>query len=492
MRQVNPVDLEQLAKLLDGKDHTSLDSGLDEAFQRASTLGVSSKLGAIRPLGPWVTTNAPDLRRRAGLFRATGGDLSGGLLWAGFTPEEMAKTKAPLSAEDLLLANSVATSEDPKAYEFQRKGDESLDDWIDRLKAHALLEIPGLDIPEATLTEYVKLYGDVTSTMGAAKVVTVQGTAMTITLGGNALKTGLTASPLGTRMTTLAQGWKTGANPTLRWLGTKMIDPQTGLLKEMPIRSLSAPGTWLPGKLAGVMGNSAEYQRVAGIPGTGGFLADRWGSAWNAFRRGPYMNSPLFRSVTPNNIINGIVGSDDLAKTYGGLTHSGQEVSRAAQANLFRVGRNAANAQRYANELMPAAKGASPFLRGVTTATRAGGFLRTGNVALSAVSTGFDVANLVSQGNPVNAFKRDKLGYAGDVAQTAFDATMTAALIAPNPITIGLAVGTGLVYGTIKVVEHWDDIKAGTKKAGEAISNTAKNLAGGAKDFAKKHNPFHW
>ncbi|MET7936466.1 hypothetical protein [Streptomyces sp. NPDC005322] len=59
---------------------------------------------------------------------------------------------------------------------------------------------------------------------------------------------------------------------------------------------------------------------------------------------------------------------------------------------------------------------------------------------------------------------------------------MTAAMVAPNPVTIGLAVGTGLVYGGAKVVEHWKDIKEGGREhatlhvAGNAVAMTRNSL----------------
>ncbi|WP_405561092.1 hypothetical protein [Streptomyces sp. NBC_01180] len=67
-------------------------------------------------------------------------------------------------------------------------------------------------------------------------------------------------------------------------------------------------------------------------------------------------------------------------------------------------------------------------------------------------ATGFSTANVIAQGNPVAAFKREGAGYVADVAEAGFNASMTAAMIAPNPVTIGLAVGFGVVYGGAKIV----------------------------------------
>lgn len=69
-------------------------------------------------------------------------------------------------------------------------------------------------------------------------------------------------------------------------------------------------------------------------------------------------------------------------------------------------------------------------------------------------------------------------------------------MVAPNPVTIGLTVGTGLVYGGAKVVEHWDDIKAGTGMAvdwvGDKASKIGKGLAHETRTVAKAANPMNW
>ncbi|MER7970624.1 hypothetical protein ABTX35_16770 [Streptomyces sp. NPDC096080] len=114
MRTVDPDDLERLAKMLDGRG--GVQDGLDEAFSRASRLGVSSKLTALRPLRSWVTETAPDLRKRASIARLEDGDPEAGLRWAGFSAEELKKYEGQgLSPDQLLLANSVAASDDPAA-----------------------------------------------------------------------------------------------------------------------------------------------------------------------------------------------------------------------------------------------------------------------------------------------------------------------------------------------------------------------------------------
>ncbi len=101
------------------------------------------------------------------------------------------------------------------------------------------------------------------------------------------------------------------------------------------------------------------------------------------------------------------------------------------------------------------------------------GAMRTLGVVGGVANTAIGVHDLVQQGNPVEAFKREGAGYVADVAETAFSASTTAFLVAPNPITAGLAVGTGLVWAGAEVVDHWDE-----------ISDTASDAWDGATDVA--------
>ncbi|MFF2902889.1 hypothetical protein [Streptomyces sp. NPDC057966] len=197
--------------------------------------------------------------------------------------------------------------------------------------------------------------------------------------------------------------------------------------------------------------------------------------------------------------INFIVGSDAAASLYGRVTHSGALVTRAANANLFKVGRTASYFQKLSNarpSIIAAGKTASPFLKGLGAAGKAAGFLRGAGIASSALATGVSVANVVSQGSPVDAFKEKGAGYVADVAEVGFNASLTAAMVAPNPFTIGATVVFGGVWVGAKVVEHWDDIKDGAGKAkdwvGGKASKVGSGIASGAKSLAKHANPANW
>ena len=476
MRNVNPDDLDQLAKLFDGRG--GLQDKLDEAFTRASRLGVTSKLTSLKPMRTWVTDAAPDLRKRAVFARLESGDPQAGLLWAGFSAKDMEKYKGELGPDALLLANSVAASDDPNAYKFKRQPDESLADWVERLEAHAISQIPGLQPHEETIATMIGLYGDWGSITAATAVVTIQGAGLTKTLLGNSLKAGAMRT------------WKTRLGVVLRGSDNGLIrSAGNGLIKWTPkIRSLSAPGSWLPGQLGSLFGRSTAYQNLSRLPLTAGLRGDLIGQGYNWVRA-----TPLVNTLRANGVIDFLVGSDEAARMYGGFTHSGQAVARAGNASLLKVFTKASNSQRFANsaaEATNAARGAGALRTGLGAAAKTAGFLRGAGIVGGVVSTGFSAANVISQGNPVEAFKKNGAGYVADIAEVGFNASLTAAMIAPNPVTIGLAVGTGLIYGGAKVVEHWDDIKKGAGEATKWVGDKASDLG---KSIAKsKANPMNW
>ncbi|WP_263166704.1 PE-PGRS family protein [Streptomyces sp. SCSIO ZS0520] len=479
MRTANPDHLDQLAKFLDGRG--GVQDKLDEAFTRASRLGVSEKLSTLKPMRSWVRETAPDLRKRAIFARLESGDPVAGLLWAGFSEKDLAKFKKEgLRPDQMLLANSVAASNDPNASTFKRKKDETLSEWMQRLEAHAVAKIPGLEPHEETIATVIGLVGDWGAVSAASAVVTVQGATLTKILVGNSLQKGA------------VRAWKIRVGSVLRGSKSGLIrNAGNGLVKWAPkIRSLSAPGSWLPGQLGNLLARSSTYQNITRVPLTAGVRGDLIGNGYNAARRMGFM-----RNLGANKAIDFIVGSDKIAARYGGLTHAGQVPGRAANASLLKVGGNIFSRARGLNFSRAASVG-----KAFAGAGKAAGLLRGAGVVGGVVSTGVSAANVIDQtiraGGPVNAFKKRGAGYVADVAEVGFNASLTAAMVAPNPVTIGLAVGTGLIYGGAKVVEHWDDIKAGAGKAVDWTKDKAKDIgkgiADGAKSVAKKANPANW
>lgn len=84
-------------------------------------------------------------------------------------------------------------------------------------------------------------------------------------------------------------------------------------------------------------------------------------------------------------------------------------------------------------------------------------FFRRLGIAGAAVSTGVGAYDLWQQGNPVDAFEREGAGYVADVASTAFSASTLAFLVAPNPVTAGIVIATGIVWIGAEVWDAWGD-----------------------------------
>ena len=114
---------------------------------------------------------------------------------------------------------------------------------------------------------------------------------------------------------------------------------------------------------------------------------------------------------------------------------------------------------------------ATPWFRGLGVA---GG-------AFGTVTGGYD---LIQQGNPVEAFKRDPAAYSSDLAGTAFSASSTAFMVAPNPVTGGAVIVTGIAWAGTEIWQHHEEI-------GQAIEDgaewTADKVGEGA-DWAWDHS----
>ncbi|MFI8909398.1 hypothetical protein ACWEJQ_22110 [Streptomyces albidoflavus] len=469
MRTVNPQDLEQLAKLLDGRG--GLQDRLDEAFTRASNLGVSSKLAALRPLRSWVSDTAPDLRSRALIARLEDGDPEAGLRWAGFSDRELQSyAGTELNAESIVLANSVAASGDPDSEAFRRQKQETIDEWLNRLAGHALADLSGLETHEATFTKMVELTRDGASVLSIGGRTLLIGSSLAVTQANNAFSRALPR---------IADGLQASNSPLAKQTGRV-----AGWFNITP-RALAAPGSWLPARLGALFQGNTAYRRLSAVPGL---------SRWNdralgyAYDRGREVVGRL--SPRTNKWLTAALGDDALTDSLKLTNRSGAEIKRGAQAGLRKAGVALYREVRKNSGRFASTKAA---LAGTAKVT---GFLRAGNILFSAGQTVYGGYNLWLQGNPVDAFKRKGAGYVADVAEVGFNASMTAAAVAPNPLTFGAVVVTGAVYGTAKVVEHWDEVKSGAQKAGRWLGSKAgaagRDMVEGAKNLAKKANPANW
>jgi hypothetical protein len=138
---------------------------------------------------------------------------------------------------------------------------------------------------------------------------------------------------------------------------------------------------------------------------------------------------------------------------------------------------------------------------GLSAGAKATGVLRGLGVVGAVGATGMSFVNVASQGNPIEAFQENGIDYVADVAELGFNASLTAAMIAPNPVTIGAAVITGAIYGTTEIIAHWDEIEDLAANGAEMVAdgwNATTEVVGDAvdagvekaKEFGSWLNPF--
>ncbi|MEU1938639.1 hypothetical protein ACH49O_32030 [Streptomyces coeruleorubidus] len=384
-RVVNPQDLEQLAKLLDGRG--GVGDKLSEAFTRASALGVSSKLTAIRPMHSWVSDTAPELRKKAAYARLEDGDPLAGLLLAGFTPEQLKNKDLP--PDILLVANATASDSDLDDDWLKKKDGETLDDWLVRVQGDAVTQLTGNEKLGKTVATYIE---------GAAN-----------------LSAFFTSST-----TALAGGWSLN-----KYFKTSKV--------------LNAPGT-LTSRLI-----NGHWDKLSRIPRAGSWL-----------------------TRVPTSVI---AGSDEAAMLAGYMRNGAFYMPTSSEANLLRV------AQR----------------GGLANAAKAAGWLRGAGIVGSVATTAWGVANLATMDHG-KAWKEDKAKYLSNWTGTAFNASLTLAMVAPTPVTVGLAVGTGVAYAGTLLWDNGDKIVEGAKEAADWVGDKAEKageaISDGAKKLGSALNPF--
>ncbi|MEV0774741.1 hypothetical protein ACIBLA_00605 [Streptomyces sp. NPDC050433] len=175
-------------------------------------------------------------------------------------------------------------------------------------------------------------------------------------------------------------------------------------------------------------------------------------------------------SKVPPGLVNAVTGSDEAAQFGTYLRNGSWIVPSAAEANLVRVAQTG----------------------GLANAASAAGWLRGAGVVGGVAATAYGVANLATY--DVDMIKADPSKFATDLTGTAFNASLTALTVAPNPVTAGLAIGTGVAYAGALIWDNHEAIGKGLDTAGDWVGDKASDIGGGIADGAKKLggalNPF--
>ncbi|WP_169951974.1 PE-PGRS family protein [Microbispora sp. H11081] len=431
-RSFRPEELERLAGLMD-----DLNRSADEVLKRAWPLQVSQFVTPLGEMPRWGSETAKDLRQRAAIGRLQTGDPFAGLVWAGFPPLEIVANGNKIDPATLISVNSVADWANATGNsDFQRKPGESLDDYLKRLEAAAISKaIPALTPHEATVANILKIVGDVKGVAATAPIVTTQAVSLSRLLLNN-------------------------------HVSRPLIGKLTGGAWTLPTRSATAPGPGAASLTRRLFMKSSLYRDyVSMLPEYAEM--DQVNRAVNAGR--------TLAGARVNNLLNVAFGNNELAAVLGGTTHSRETVTASSQANLLKVWSATADPKKM--EAAAAVLKVEPTaLTRLGTVARTAGAVRSLGIVGGVVSTGYSAANVISQGDPIAAFKRNGAGYVADIAEVGFNASLTAAMICPNPLTLGATVVTGAVYVGAKVVENWDDIEAGAKKACKAIGDGAEKV----------------
>jgi hypothetical protein len=227
--------------------------------------------------------------------------------------------------------------------------------------------------------------------------------------------------------------------------------------------------TGMPGGAFSPAAPLAASAGMAGISQLGQYLA---GDLYNFWSGGHDRNFPFGTGLKAGVYMKGVntwVRQDwtawqRVAKTAGSTPEEIADakalaLSRLPTFNNGLIGRNVAkglsrfSATEDAGAWLGTASKATPWFRGL-------------GIAGGAVSTGIDAYGLWKQGSPIKAFQKRGAGYVADVGKTAFSASSTAFMIAPNPITGGAVVVSGAVWLGAEGWEH-------RKQIGHAIASGA-------------------
>lgn len=112
-------------------------------------------------------------------------------------------------------------------------------------------------------------------------------------------------------------------------------------------------------------------------------------------------------------------------------------------------------------------------------ASKATPFFRTLGAGGSALSLGFDGAQLFRDGNPIQQIQDHPATYTNHLAKTAFDASTLAFMVAPNPVTGGAVIVTGVAWAGSEIYIH-------RKQIGHVIETGAKDVWHGAQWLGNK------
>jgi hypothetical protein len=452
---------------------TDLAGTLPGLLSAADGLDVGGEVAQLRAAPTWASETAVDLRARIGLVeRLEHGDTS----FTSFkvSPEELRQMAGgSMPVDEQLYTLEAAEKARDKGDDhglLDWDGSQNFSDWIEKVEARALSHLPLLNDKGELIQQGIHAFDEYQSLLQAGGMASLAVANLTRTQGYNLLfkitsrwgEAGATALE-GRSMALQAEWLRKGiAAVDSFYLGGK--------------RTLTAPGTtmpWLKAQAVKYVLKSQTFEealaaaRAATVAGPHGPRP----TAWAEFLNRPFVRDNMDRLV-------------DLAKAPAvgrvanitgyvfGTPWKTTALNDAGVAEDLVVGRNATNLWKVAR------------VDGLLEAGKVGGGLRVIGIAGSAFATVDSTVGLVSSfasGEAQEAWTHGgasgKAKVIGDAAEVGFNASLTAAMIAPNPVTWGAVAVTGIVYGGARLVEHWDDVTHAVDTAadwaGDRISDAA-------------------
>ena len=471
---------------------TDLAGTLPGLLSAADGLEVGGEVAQLRAAPTWASETAVDLRARIGLVeRLEHGDTR--FTAFSVSPDElkqMAGGAMPVDEQLYTLeAAEIAKAKGAKGI-LDWDGSENFSDWIEKVEARALAHLPLLNDKGELIQKGIHAFDEYQDLLKAGGMASVAVTNLSKTQAYSLLFK--VTSRWGERgaVALEARQWAL----TAEWLrkGIKAVDDFYLAGK----RTLYAPGTTLPWLKAQAVKYILKSQAFDEALAEARIATNARGNATLGSRilNTPFIKNNMDRLVDiakgPSvgriaNITGNIFGRPwTTVVTEGG-------VSRTVV-----VGRNATNLLKVA--------GAD----GALASLKVAGGLRVLGVAGSAFATvdsGIGLYNSIASGelskNWNEGGTHGKAKVIGDIAEVGFNASLTAAMIAPNPVTWGAVAVTGVVYGGARLVEHWDDVTNAVSDAadwtGDKISDAADavgdTLSDGVEAVKKSPiNPGNW
>ena len=448
---------------------TALAADLPGLLSAADGLGVGSEVAQLRAAPTWASETAVDLRARIGLVDRL---EHGNTRFAAFavSPEElqqMAGGSMPVD-EQLYTLEAAETARKKGALGIlDWDGSQNFSDWIEKVEARALAHLPLLDDKGELIEKGIHAFDEYQDLLTAGGMASLAVTNLGRTQAYSLLfKVTSRWGDLGVDALR-ARGMVQQAD----WLRRGIAAVDSMYLSGK--RTLYAPGTslpWLKAQAVKYVLKSQTFDEalaaartatnVHGAPSVGSRI----------------LNTPFIRDNMDRLVA---IARSDAAGRIANITGNvfGRPwtttvLNDAGAAETVVVGRNATNLLRVA--------GAD----GVLASMRVAGGLRVLGVAGSAFATvdsGIGLYSSISSGELAKEWSEGgahgKAKVIGDIAEVGFNASLTAAMVAPSPVTWGAVAVTGVVYGGARLVEHWDDV---TDAVGDAADWTGDKLGDAA------------